>query len=185
MSGLDIGTLGLGKKPVRDLSLRNLASHVINLSLVDLLDEEGRPDANEFFYSIDLDFWCRYLDIDADSVREALEELGLISERDFLVPNITIADIMQYYLEAEEYSNSCNPEVLLEVSSRYGLPYSLIHHYVYKHIFPFKKGHMETDLGKRFFDTWKKRKSTHKGRGPQARFGKVLEAFRKKLREKG
>jgi len=184
LSGVEISTVGLGKKPSGDLALRRLASAVLFLAMVDLMDAEERNASNDFFYSSELELWCGILGLDVCCVREALEDLGMLNFSKELLAKITGKEIMQYYVKTYERNGNSNPEILLDIASTYKLPYSLIHFFVYDQILPWRHIHIRRELGKNFFKKWKKRTSVYSGRGATTHFGRIIEAFRLKLAEK-
>ena len=148
------------------------------------MDEIERDNSNEFFYSSRLELWCGILELDIGCVREALEDLGMLSRRLAPVPGITTSDIMSYYLETCESTTDSNPEVLLELSRIHRLPYFLIHYYIYEQILPWKHALMRKDLGDRFFTMWRFRVKKYGGKGSTSHFSRIIEAFRAKLTEK-
>jgi len=177
-SGVEIISVGLGKEPSGDLALRRLASAVLQSALTDLMDGDEQGNATEFFYSSEMDLWCGILNLEVGCVREELENLGLLCRYVSLVPELTTSDMMQHYIDLCEDSTDSNLEILLNLSHKLGISYAQVHYYIYEQILKWKPVYMRSELGKEFFKAWKKQK-----RGSSARFGLIIETFRKRITE--
>ena len=144
-SGVEIGTVGLGHKPSGDLALRRLAAAVLSAALTDLMDADEHDNATEFFYSVkDMNLWCGILNLEAGCVRENLENLGLLSKYECIVPGLTSDMMMQRYIDLSSVSTDSNLELLLDMSRQLKIPYASVHFYIYEQILKWKPISTET-----------------------------------------